>query len=182
MAKKSLTSVTTKLHDLLKPLDSAERIRAIKAALMLLGDQAGELGGGEDEGQQEDKGKVATKRTGKAALWMKANSVTDDHLSHVFHDSEIIASEIPGKDSKRKTINVYVLTGLSKFLETGEATFDDKSARAACKSHGCYNSANHSSYMSSKGNVLSGSKAKGWTLTAPGLKAGADLVKEIAQG
>jgi hypothetical protein len=36
--------------------------------------------------------------------------------------------------------------------------------------------------MSAKGNLFTGSKDKGWKLTAPGLKRGAELVKVIAQG
>ena len=33
--------------------------------------------------------------------------------------------------------------------------------------------------MKKPGNILSGSKDSGWTLTGPGLKAGADLVKAL---
>lgn len=61
------------------------------------------------------------------------------------------------------------------------SSFDDKSARAQCQSSGCYDHTNHATYMKDKGNDLAGSKDKGWSLTNPGLKAGAMLVKQIAQ-
>jgi hypothetical protein len=64
-------------------------------------------------------------------------------------------------------------------IKTGDAKFDDKSGREACEKVGCYGRTNHATYMSKPGNVLSGSKENGWSLTGPGLKAGADLVKEL---
>ena len=45
---------------------------------------------------------------------------------------------------------------------------------------GCFDGSNHALYMKGKGNVLGGSKDAGWTLTGPGLKAGAELVKKLA--
>jgi hypothetical protein len=113
---------------------------------------------------------------------MKKYSVTEEQLGHVFHgqNAEVIAAEAPGKNAKQKTINAYVLTGVSSLIATGEATFDDKTARAVCKSMGCMNETNHATYMKDKGNVLGGSKNAGWMLTGPGLKSGADLVKELA--
>jgi hypothetical protein len=63
-------------------------------------------------------------------------------------------------------------------LTTGDATFDDKAARQLCDDLGCYDSANHSVFMGDKGNLLTGSKKLGWKLTAPGLKHGANLIKQ----
>jgi hypothetical protein len=93
---------------------------------------------------------------------------------------EITASHPPGKNAKLQTINTYVLTGIGKLLETGVPKFDDKAARDNCKSLGCFNTANHVVYMKKKGNVLSGSKTKGWTVTGPGLKVGAELIKQYS--
>jgi hypothetical protein len=182
MAKKSITTITTQLHDLLKPLDPQERIRAIKAALMLLGDNESELAGDSGgSGDEENKGKGGTKRGGKAGQWAKSNGITGEHLGQVFDGTEVIASAAPGKNAREQTINAYVLTGIAALLEKGEATFDDNIARAVCKHLGCLNEMNHAKYLKTKGNVLSGSKGSGWRLTAPGMKKGADLVKEIAQ-
>jgi hypothetical protein len=36
--------------------------------------------------------------------------------------------------------------------------------------------------MRAIGNNLAGSKDKGWKLTAPGMKKGADLIKEMTKG
>jgi hypothetical protein len=86
----------------------------------------------------------------------------------------------PGSSTKVKTINAYILTGISKLLATGEAKFDDESGRAVCESMGCFDKTNHSKFVKEKGNVSGGSKGSGWTLTGPGLKSGADLIKALA--
>jgi hypothetical protein len=73
-----------------------------------------------------------------------------------------------------------VLTGISQLIATGDPKFDDKAARAVCKSMGCLDESNHTYNMKGKGNLLGGSKDSGWTLTGPGLKSGAELVKGLS--
>jgi hypothetical protein len=178
-----IPAVTTNLYKLLQPLQSEERKRVIKAALAMLGDdtsvanQNSERGGDAvDDGDSD--------LPVKARQWMKKYDVTQERLNHVFHiengSTEVIAHEAPGSSMKTMTINAYVLTGISQLLATGEAKFDDERARAVCKSMGCFDKGNHAKFMKEKGNVLSGSKESGWTLTGPGLKSGADLVKGLA--
>lgn len=156
----------------------------IEASLTLLGDKpigiqaASVNGGGSNSGAKaEETGSLP----GKASLWMKQNGLSMAQIEQVFHFDgdtvDVIASEIPGKNAKQKTLNAYVLIGISKLLATGSASFDDESARTLCKSSGCYNKANHALYLSDRGNIFTGSKDKGWTLTAPGLKQAAEMVK-----
>ncbi len=120
----------------------------------------------------------------KAKLWMQKYGVTAEHLNHVFHvengSAEVITHQAPGATTKQQTINAFVITGIAQLLAKGEARFDDKMARAVCKAVGCFSESNHATYMKDKGNVLGGTKDSGWTLTGPGLKAGADLVKGLA--
>jgi hypothetical protein len=66
-------------------------------------------------------------------------------------------------------------------LATGNAKVDDETARDLCKKMGFFNEGNHAKYMKEKGNVLGGTKDAGWTLTTPGLKSGAEIVKGLAQ-
>lgn len=72
-----------------------------------------------------------------------------------------------------------MLVGIAKLLSSGDPSFDDKSARALCETSGCYDSANHAASLRDKGNEFTGTKDKGWTLTTPGLKRGAILIKEL---
>jgi hypothetical protein len=169
---------------LLTPLSPEDRRRAIRAALALLGDEATDFStAGEIHG---DQGQADNNFPPRARVWMKQNGISTDEIQQVFHIAdgtvEVIASEIPGKNDKERTYAAYVLTGVAKLLGTGNPFFDDKSARALCKSSGCFNVANHSAYLNDKGSEFAGSKEKGWTLTAPGLKLGAALVKELNKG
>lgn len=190
MADKKPTEIVAEIVDLLTPLESSERLRVIQASLMLLGETlatsprraAGDIGGGNVEGFDNE----ASDLPDRARTWMRQHGVSLEELQQVFHlqdgSADVIAGEIPGKNKKEKTLNAYVLTGLAKLLSTGNAAFDDKSARALCVSSGCYDESNHSSTIRDKGNEFAGTKDTGWTLTSPGLKRAASLVKEIAKG
>lgn len=116
---------------------------------------------------------------------MKQNGLSTAQIERVFDVNAqgvtVIAAKVPGSSAKEQTHNAYVLQGISRLLASGDSNFDDASARKLCEDLGCYNKANHASYMSDKGNVLTGSKSTGWKLTAPGLTQGAALVKELSK-
>lgn len=179
------SDIVGKIVDLLTPLSSEDRARVISASRTLLGEPGvdgmhrGDAGAGEPGVVEE----AALTATGKAKTWQKQNAITADQLGQVFHSADgktdVIAAEIPGKNKKEKTLNAYVLSGIKGLLSSGEAKFTDKDARELCTSAGCYDSANHASTLKDKGNWFTGTKEKGWTLTAPGLKHGAQLVKGL---
>lgn len=167
-------------------------MRAINAALMLLGD-ATLSGGGKKHAEERDddggsggggRGGDTSEVHANARSWLGTYNITGDQIGHVFQldgaDAEVIAGDVPGKSLKEKTIQAYVITGIGHFLKTGERTFTDKAARAVCKHMGCLNQGNHSNYLGSRGNLFGGSKKSGWKLTGPGLRKGADLVQDIA--
>jgi hypothetical protein len=175
----------SQIVNLLAPLSPEDRRRAIRASLALLGDEGvipGEKGGpeGGEQDQGEDNGLPP-----RARAWMKQNDVTIDEIQQTFHMgdgvAEVIASDIPGKNGKEKTLAAYILAGIAGLLATGNAAFDDNSARGVCRSSGCFNLANHAAYLKEKGNEFTGSKENGWTLTMPGLKRGAAIVKELGR-
>jgi hypothetical protein len=186
MTNKKTIEIVAEIVEALTPLDSAERVRVIQASLTLLGETfpTGQSRNSDHGIGDEDDGRPAL--PARAQTWMRQNDVSPDELQQVFHlengTAEVIAGEIPGKSKKDKAYAAYLLTGLSKLLSTGYPTFDDKSARALCESSGCYDQANHSVYIKDRGNEFTGTKEKGWTLTAPGLKRAAAIVKEIAKG
>lgn len=185
MAKSKPSEIVGKIVDLLTPLSSDDRSRVIAASLTLLGETLpkGIKGGDREDGDASGGEGTSISASGKTRTWQKQNSISAEQLGQVFHSADgktdIIASEMPGKNKKEKTLNAYVLTGIAQLLNGGEPKFSDKDARALCTSAGCYDSANHSSSLKDKGNWFTGTKEKGWTLTAPGLKHGATLVKNL---
>lgn len=179
MAHEQQIGAVTKVVDALTPFSSEERHRVIQAALAILGEvQARGVDSASDEASRAVGGLPP-----RARAWMKQNGVTSDAIQQVFHladgRAEIIASQLPGNSKKEQTYNAYVLTGIAQLLAGGDASFDDKIARSTCEKYGCYDSANHSAHLRVRGNEFTGTKDKGWTLTAPGLRRGAELVKEM---
>ncbi|WP_188929487.1 hypothetical protein [Puia dinghuensis] len=181
MEKPKITETTSKIVELLEPFEALERQRIVQASLTLLGDTM--ISPPNTDTQPGDDAPGEASVSSQAKIWMKQNLVSGDDLQLVFHladgRADVIASEIPGKDGKAKTINAYMLQGLASFLTSGIPKFDDKSARALCARYGCYSAANHSVYIKAVGNKLTGSKDSGWTLTSPGLKYAAELVKGL---
>ena len=181
MEKNVPLDAMTKIVEILTPLSSEDRARAVSAALTLLGDvqsKAPQEGADDQIASDSDLG-VLSPRT---RHWMNQNGISVTELQHVFHvvdgGAEVI-SAIPGRNKKEQTYSAYVLTGLGQFLVTGNAAFTDKAARALCEASGCYDRANHAVHLRDRGNEFTGTKEKGWTLTAPGLKRAAELVKEL---
>ncbi len=184
--------VAVKVVALLKPLSSESRARVISAALTLLGEtteikphsphdsRPSGHPGDADEKAGTDVGHFPPKATN----WMKQNTLTAAQIGNVFdveaESIPVIASHVPGS-TKDMVHNAYVLCGVSRLLGTGDTAFSDDAAREVCKQLGCYDKNNHSSYVRQIGNLLSGTKKTGWRLTVPGLKRGADLVKQLTQ-
>src|SRR5690606_11247205 len=83
----SLMKATQGLVDLLSPLESEERNRAVQAAFVLLGEviptQQGRLKTPADDGVDENSGSETI--SAKAKLWMKQNNIGGHALAQVFH-------------------------------------------------------------------------------------------------
>lgn len=180
MGQKTLTQAVTNIVQELEEFSSEDRHRIIQASITLLGE--GPIGFAPDEAGIESIQDRRNELPAKARTWMKQNALTSEQINQVFHfgeeGSEIIVS-IPGANKKEQVRNAYVLCGIAKLLASGETKFDDKSARQICEAGGFFDGTNHTKYM--KGNEFAGSRAKGWVLTAPGLKAGASLVSQLSK-
>ncbi len=185
MSQSTTTNVLVQIVELLTPLASDERKRVVQSALTFLGDTplaAAPAPGPADEGSSSS---LDAPFLPKVNAWIRQMEISPDELQQVFHveggTAEMIASNVPGKNNKEKTLNAYVLTGATAFLTAGTPNFDDKAARAMCKHLGCHDESNHALYIKNKGNEFTGTKEKGWTLTSPGLKRAATLIKEMTK-
>jgi hypothetical protein len=181
-AQPKIAVVATKIFDLLTPLASDDRRKVLASALALLGETLpsppGNAGTG-DHGGDQNLGDFVP----RVKNWLKQNQLTVAQINEAFHLENGTAKfigEAQGKNAKEQTLNAYILAGLAAFLGTGEAKFYEKSAVALCKDLGCHNTANHAAYLKGHGKEFTGSKTQGWTLTAPGLRRAAELVKTVA--
>ena len=165
------------LLEILTPMSSEDRARLVSAALVLLGDT--------QPGASPNSAPTTAELgdlSPRAIAWLKQNALTADHINQAFHIADGVAEVIgslPGRNKKEQSYNAYVLTGIGQLLLRGTPSFDDRLARSLCESSGCYDSANHAAYLKDRGNEFTGSKEKGWTLTAPGLKRGAEIIRQM---
>lgn len=179
---KKIMSAIEGIVEILGPLQSDERHRAIQGALVVL--REGAPNSEDFSGSPTRDSGVSIDTPPRGKLWIKQNGITSDHLLQVFDISDgaatVIAAQLSGKNNAEKAIKAYVLTGIAALLISGESNFSDKAARKLCETFGCYDSTNHSKYLKEKNNYLVGDKDKGWKLTAPGLKYAGITVKELA--
>lgn len=186
MEQGTIIEAMSKIVEILAPLSTEDRGRVIRAAMTILGDAQPALGAIGTAAPEVDQEGGEENLPPRARVWMKQNDVAIGELQQVFHISEgtveVIAAHMPGKTKKEQTYSAYILTGLAQLLLTGVPSFQDKPARALCESSGCYDSANHSAHIKDRGNEFTGTKDKGWILTAPGLKRAAAIIKELSQG
>ena len=179
-----LKRLVDSLYELLKPVEPSDRKEAVDIVMRYFGEMPDVEADGEDQIDASNEPNKSNFHP-KAHTWMRQNNVTINELAEVFHvengEVQLIANVAPGSNGMEKTINAFLLTGLGQLLVNGEAKFDDQVGRNNCLSLGCFQKTNHATYMKGKGNNLSGSKLSGWTVTTPGLKMAAGLVKEISK-
>jgi hypothetical protein len=175
MATPSITQTVTDLFEILDPLSTDDRQRAIKAVFALLGDappvavassplvtQPRTDGGGNQP---------ALSGLGpRAAMWAAQHRLDREVLERVFyfHDGkvDIHVTSVPGSSRREKTINCYLLVGARALLASDAPRFDD----------------NHPTYRGALGPRATGSRQDGFDLTGPGLKEAGELVASIARG
>jgi hypothetical protein len=179
MSQKTLTQAVTNIVRELEAFSSEDRHRIVQASMTLLGEVPMRLvpdGGDGEPGQNQN-----VEAPAKARNWMAQYDLNFDQINQIFHfgeeGPEIIAS-IPGANRREQVRNAYILCGIGRLLASGETKFDDKVARRVCELGGFFDGTNHMKYM--KGSEFTGSREKGWVLTAPGLKFGALLVAQLS--
>jgi hypothetical protein len=178
VSQKSLAQAVANVVQELEGFSSEDRHRIVQASMTLLGEVSIRAGGESGETVQDQNAGLPA----KAGNWVKQYGLSIAQINQVFHfgdeGPQIIAS-IPGANKREQVRNAYILCGIARFLASGETRFDDKVARGVCESGGFFDGTNHMKYM--KVSEFTGSREKGWVLTAPGLKLGASLVAELGK-
>jgi hypothetical protein len=185
---KATPETLTAIIKLLEPLSSAQRQRTVAAAMMFLGEAALQKpkqeasGGGSSRDSKE--GESEGDYSAHITKWMKQNEVSAEELDQVFHfngDGTYDLLHAPGNSKKEQTVNTYILTGLGKYLAVNDRSFEDATARSFCDKIGCFDKSNHAAHIKNQPE-FTGDKSKGYSITNPGIKRGAALVKEVAGG
>jgi hypothetical protein len=182
----ALTTALTTVIGVLTPLSSEERHRTVDAAMMFLGETAKAPNRKREDAPKDDiHDDDSSDYSPSIQKWMKKSGVTAAEFDQAFHfraDGTFDVLAVPGRSKKDQTLNTYVLTGLGKFVASGDRSFDDAMARGFCEKIGCYDQANHAAHIKGNGSTFSGDKKKGFSLSNVGVTRGIAIIKELAGG
>lgn len=180
-----LTDTVAELYGILEPLDAADRDRALRAALVLLGDSLPPNAAANEPRTQSLDHSLGPADLGPMAVrWITQNQISRSTLDDLFHvdgsEAVPIFSSVPGMSKREQTANCYLLAGVRRLIAADEAAIDDKEAVELCQQVGAYDKNNHTSNRKSLGGRVTGSRDTGFKLTVPGLREAARLVKMMA--
>jgi hypothetical protein len=175
----------------LEALSAEERRRALQAVLTMLGEgiAAPRTGLTAPSGLASASSPVAEETNlnlgPKASSWVSRYQLTAAELGTVFHimngQAEVIASGAPGTTKKERTVNCYLLAGIAALLTRDAADFTERDAIALCRHLSAYDRNNHPTNRHAVGSRMTGSREAGFSLTASGLSAAADVVRQAGK-
>lgn len=118
-----------------------------------------------------------------ALKWMQRNGLTVEGLGQLFSlgldDIELVAKSVPGKSKRERMHSVALLKCIAAYLGSGAARISHAELKEACLHYDAYDVANSTAYMKAFATEIGGSAKQGYTLSARGLAAATDLVKEL---
>jgi hypothetical protein len=118
-----------------------------------------------------------------ALKWMRRNGFTVDQLGHLFSlgtdDVDLVSKSVPGDSKNARTRAVVLLKGIAAYLSTGVARITAEQIKEACLHYDAYDSPNHAKYLKGMSSEVTGNRANGFTLTARGIVAGCEIIREL---
>jgi hypothetical protein len=116
--------------------------------------------------------------------WMRRNDLTVDDLSPIFsigaEEIDLVVKKVPGDSKSKRMRSVFLLTGLASYLASGAPRFSHADVKQTCLHYDAFDAANFAQNFRGLAAEVSGSKETGYTLTARGLTAAAEIVKQLA--
>lgn len=141
---------------------------------------------GRREGKDDPPDEIEEELAGVSPVaqkWIRRNGLSAKQLSAIFSlgldDIDVVARSVPGSSKRERMRNVVLLTGAAAYLASGAARANDDALRQALSHYNAYDRSNFATYMREFSADVSGSKESGYTLTARGLAAAADVIKEM---
>ncbi len=120
-----------------------------------------------------------------ARKWMTRTGLSSAQLQKVFSlgldEIDLIATSVPGKGRREKMRSVFLLKGIAAYLGTGVARFSHEQMKSTCLHYDAFDATNFAANLRGLSSEVTGGKSEGYTLTARGLAAGTDMVKDLTQ-
>lgn len=119
-----------------------------------------------------------------ADKWLRRSGLSLTQLDGVFNvgaadEIDLVAAKLPGTKKAARVREVMLLKAIASYLSTGVPKVTHGVAKQTCEHYDAYDVANFSKTIKSLAPEISGSKQSGYTLTARGLAASADLIKRM---
>lgn len=188
-----ITAITV-IYAALEPLDDQGRNRVLDYVTAKLGLRLGPRTlppevephtPGDDRLPEEHEGSTDNDSDGispVALKWMKRTGLTTDVLSNWFSlgldEIDLVAKSVPGDTKKERMRSVLLLKGIAAYLAFGAARVPHDQVKEACLHYGAYDGSNFATYLKSFASDVGGTKESGYTLTAKGITAATELLRQ----
>ncbi|MDO9561697.1 MAG: hypothetical protein Q7J60_08760 [Bradyrhizobium sp.] len=118
-----------------------------------------------------------------ALKWMRRSSLNPKSLQALFSlgidEIDLVAKSVPGNSKRERMRNVLLLKAIAAYLGTGAARVTYEQLKEAALHYNAYDAANFAANIKSFVSEVGGTKESGFTLTARGLTAATDLIREM---
>ncbi len=120
-----------------------------------------------------------------ADKWLRRSGLSMPQIERVFNigaqdEIDVVANKLLGKTKAARSREVILLKAAANYLSTGVPKVNHEVVKQTCEHYDAYDVTNFSKTIKSMAPELSGSKQSGYTLTARGLAAAADLIKQMS--
>jgi hypothetical protein len=118
-----------------------------------------------------------------ALRWLKRSDIELSKLQRLFslgiEEIDLVARKVPGISKRERLRNVILLKGVAAYLSAGTPRISSDQLKEASLHYNAYDVANHARYLKEFAADVGGTKEAGYTLTARGLTAATELLKEL---
>jgi hypothetical protein len=184
----------------LKALDSAAQLGVLRYSAEMLGlkfeiPSAGDRRSSDyEENQTSDSGanaSISDTQTSEdveginavALKWMRRSNLNPKNLQKLFSlgidEIDLVAKSVPGNSKRERMRHVLLLKAIAAYLGTGAARVTYEQLKEAALHYSAYDATNFAAHIRSFAPDVGGTKESGYTLTARGLTAATDLIREM---
>jgi hypothetical protein len=118
-----------------------------------------------------------------ALKWIRRSNLDPKNLQKLFSlgidEIDLVAKLVPGTSKRERMRNVLLLKAIAAYLGTGAARVTYEQLKEASLHYNAYDAANFAAHIKSCASDIGGTKESGYTLTARGLTAATDLIREM---
>lgn len=118
-----------------------------------------------------------------ARKWISRSGLTAEGLSRLFSlgidEIDLVTKKAPGDSKKDRMRSVILLKAVAAYLGSGTPRVAHDQVKEACIHYDAFDTNNFATYLKSLSAEIGGTREAGYTLTARGLTAATELVKEL---